>query len=169
MGKLVEEVREWNSPIIGAYLLWRFTQSYVHNHPTGDAPVVILHCIANTLLTSPDFNYLISDKRPNLASYVKGFSESQYKKSDVFACLSQRIRKQLSSAIQAIDISTATGLLAWESESAKLFPLEEVKSLRGTATKGMAVQAIGHKAEVLGKWFANLDILTITSSLGVVL
>jgi hypothetical protein len=169
MGKLVEEVREWNSPIIGAYLLWRFTQSYVYNHPSGDAPVVILHCIANTLLTSHDFNHLISDKRHNLASYVKGFSESQYKKSDVLGCLSQHIRKQLSNTIQAIDISVATGLLAWENESAKLFPLEKVKSLRGTTTKGIAVQVIGRKAEILGKWFANLDILTITSSLGVVL
>jgi hypothetical protein len=169
MGRLVEEVREWNSPIIGAYLLWRFTQSYVHNHPSGDAPVVILHCIANTLLTSIDFNLLISNKRPNLASYVKGFSESEYKKSDVLACLPQRIRSQLKNTIQAIDISVTTGLLVWENESAKLFPREGIKPVRGTATKGIAVQAIGRKAEILGKWFANLDVLTITSSLGVLL
>ena len=43
MGKLVEEVKEWNTPVIGAYLLWHFTQGYVQNHPNGDAPVVVLY------------------------------------------------------------------------------------------------------------------------------
>ena len=41
MGQLVEEVKLWNTPTIGAYLLWRFTKGYTKNHPTEDAPVAL--------------------------------------------------------------------------------------------------------------------------------
>jgi hypothetical protein len=167
MGKLVEEVREWNSPVVGAYLLWRFTQGYVKNHPHGDAPVAILHFIANTLLTSIDFNNSITGHRPNLASYIKAFTEDN--RSDLLACLAQRIHQQREFAMKAIDIAVATGLLAWEVETAKLHPLNDFTPIRGSGIKGISVQATGKKAEILGKWFAKLDIHTVTSSLGVIL
>lgn len=169
MGKLVDEVREWNTPIVGAYLLWRFTQSYVNNHPSGDAPVVVLHFIANTLLLGIEYNSLISGRRQNLASYIRAFSDHDIKKSDLLACLSQRICKQRSSCMNSIDIAVASGLLAWEAETAKLHPLTSLSPVRGSGSKGTSIQMAGSKAEILGKWFSNVDVNTITASLGVIL
>ena len=53
MSNLVDEVREWNTPIIGAFLLWHFTTGYKQNHPHGESPVVILHiCVLRNALNA---------------------------------------------------------------------------------------------------------------------
>ncbi|MDR1888017.1 MAG: DUF6521 family protein [Zoogloeaceae bacterium] len=167
MGRLVEEVREWNTPVVGAYLLWRFTNAYRANHPTGDAPVVLLHFIAFSMLTNSDYSNEVSGKRPNLASYTRSFEED--KKSDILAFLLQRIIQQREATMRAIDIAVATGLLAWDVENAKLHPLHKFTNKKGTASMGIDVQPLGSKAETIGKWFSELDIPTIASLLGVVL
>jgi hypothetical protein len=166
MGKLVDEVKIWNTPVVGAYLLWRFTKGYIESHPTGDAPVAILHFIAAGILTDTELCDGLS-YRQDLASYVRWFNEEN--KTDLLACLQQQIQQKRQYTMQSIDIAIASGMLAWDIDSAKLFPAA-IKAKRGTTTKGVAVQGIGNKAESLGKWFANLDnIQTITSYLGVVL
>jgi hypothetical protein len=166
MGRLIEEVREWNTPLVGSYLLWRFTDSYRCSHASGEAPVVLLHFIAYTMLTTTDYSNPISGRRDNLASYVRVFSEK--KCSDMLACLSQNIKRHRESALTAIDIAVATGLLAWDVENARLFPLQNLTPKRGTGMRGIDVQKTGGKADTLGKWFAVLDVATVTSSLGII-
>jgi hypothetical protein len=168
MSRLVEEVREWHTPVVGAYLLWRFTCAYHENHQVGDVPVVFLHFIAFSMLTSNDYLAEISGRRKNLSSYIRSFKEN--KRSDILACLSQRVCQQRGMTMQAIDIAVATGLLAWDAETAKLHPLEGVSAKRGSASRSIGVQELAKKAEIVGSWFsAEPDIATITSSLGVLL
>jgi hypothetical protein len=167
MGKLVEEVREWQTPIVGTYLLWRFTKSFVENHPNGDAPVVILHYIVNTLINSTEYSDPINGHRSNIASYIRSFTDDN--KSDLLAGLAQRIYKQRESSMKAIDIAVAAGFLAWDTETAKIYPLNNFKPARGSNTKGISIQSLGKKADILGKWFSNTDLQTVVSSLGVIL
>jgi hypothetical protein len=47
LGQLVDEVKLWNTPIVGAYMLWKFTQGYCDGHPNGDAPIGLLHFVAS--------------------------------------------------------------------------------------------------------------------------
>ena len=166
MGRLVEEVREWNSPVVGAYLLWRFTQAYSQQHRFGDAPVVVLHFIAHTLLTCVDYCDEISHRK-DLASFARAFTEN--KKSDKLACFGQIVSKQRGTTMQAIDIAVATGLLVWDTDSAKLVA-RDFKLTRGSPSKGTAVQSLDGNAKKIGKWFAELnDVSTIVLQLGVVL
>jgi hypothetical protein len=78
MGKLIDEVREWNTPIVGAYLLWRFTKGYMNNHPNGDAPIAILHFIVSGILTNPEIYDAINGHKPDLTSFIRWFSEDLY-------------------------------------------------------------------------------------------
>jgi hypothetical protein len=167
MGKLVEEVKEWNTPVVGAYLLWRFTQGFVKNHPAGDAPVVILHFIATGIITEPGIYDAIKGNRPNLASFVRWFNEE--KKSDFLACLNHKIIQKRRYTMDSIDIAVSCGLLAWDIETAKLFPATIKRVKNGTSSKGIAIQKLGDKAVILGRWFSEHDLHTITAFLGVVL
>ena len=167
MSRLLEEIREWNTPIVGVYLLWRFSAGYSSKHPNGAAPVVILHFIASAILTNGSLSDAISGRRPNLESYVRSFHES--KQSDILACLHQRIVEKRQYTMDAIDIAVSTGFLAWDCEQAILHPCGTPKSKRGGYKLSTMITNQGKKAEKLGEWFAVHDIPSIASYLGVLL
>lgn len=167
MSNLVDEVREWNTPIIGAFLLWHFTTGYKQNHPHGESPVVILHFIATGILTSNDFLKAISGHRPNLESFVRNFTDSH--ESDLLSCLYQRILQRRAYTAAAIDIAVSLGLLVWDCEQAILHPADAPRIKRGGLKLGKDIKKVADKAEILGKWFSKHDIPSITAYLGVVL
>jgi len=167
MGRLVEEVQEWNTPIVGAYLLWQFTNGFVHNHIKGDAPIVIYHFIACGILSEPSVCDAISGHRPNLASFIRWFSEER--KSDLLACINQQVIRNRSYTMKSIDIAVSYGLLAWDIETAKLFPVTAFRAKKGTSTRGISVQKLGEKAKILGKWFSQHDLSTVVAYLGIIL
>jgi hypothetical protein len=166
MGKLVEEVKEWNTPAVGAYLLWRFTKSYMNCHRDNEPPVVILHFIVCGILSKNEIADSISGKRPNLASFVRWFHDE--KRTDLLACLQQSVLRRREYTMQAIDIAVASGLLVWDADTARLYS-RDISISRGSSSKGISVQTMGKKAEVLGRWFAEYDVPAIASSLEVVL
>jgi hypothetical protein len=166
MGQLVEEVRIWNTPIIGAYLLWKFTQGYCEGHPTGDAPIGLLHFVASPMLTNKKMLDKISNRRADLQSYVRGFEES--KDSDILLTIHESIKEKWEYTIASLDIAIAEGLLAWDLESGKLYPRDVTKKpSRGKALKDVHKKN-GKKAEILGKWFAKHDVSAIATYLKVV-
>lgn len=166
MGRLVEEVKEWNTPIIGAYVLWRFTKGFCSKHPTGEAPIAHLHFIASAIVTSEIISAHISRRRRNLEAFVRGFNDE--KKMDILACLQQRIAAKKEYTFKSIDIAVSTGLLAWEYESAKLYPVTLDEKSKGRKL-GAAMLGMGNKAEILGEWFAMHDVVSIAAYLGVIL
>lgn len=164
---LAEEVREWNTPLYGAYLLWDFTTAYCEAHPSGDAPVGILHFIAASILANPILSNAVSDRRTNLQSYVQGFEDK--KSSDILLSLQDRIKSRRRNTLLAIDAAIYAGLLSWDAESGKLYPhtLPEPPH-RGKAIRP-SVAKNGKKARILGKWFSEHDTPTIASYLRVVI
>ena len=149
MSNLVDEVREWNTPIIGAFLLWHFTTGYKQNHPSND------------------FLKAISGHRPNLESFVRNFTDSH--ESDLLSCLYQRILQRRAYTAAAIDIAVSLGLLVWDCEQAILHPADAPRIKRGGLKLGNDIKKVADKAEILGKWFSKHDIPSITAYLGVVL
>ena len=167
MGKLIEEVRQWYSPSVGAYLLWKFTSGYCDAHPNGDAPVGLLHFIAIPLLTSKRPLEPINNRRADLQSYVRSFEIS--KDSDILIGIHERAKRNRGYTMAAIDIAVSTGLIFWDADSGKLYPRKDVKRpRRGNALKTSFVRD-GKKAEILGGWFAEHSISTIATYLKVVL
>lgn len=166
-GVLAEEVRVWNTPLVGAYLLWQFTSGYCDAHPSGDAPVGILHFVASAILANPRLNETVSNRRKNLQSYVAGFEDK--KQMDLLLTLQDRISSRKQLTLSAIDVAIYAGLLSWDTESGKLYPHLAPKSPR----RGMSIRPTmvreGTKARILGAWFSEHDVPTIASYLRVVL
>ena len=166
MGKIVDEVKLWNTPIIGAFLLWRFTQGYCNGHPNGDAPIGILHFLASAILTNKELLKPISKQRDDLQSYARSFENT--KDSDILLSIQHRISEKCEYTLAAIDIAIAQGLLSWDIESGKLYPRDLDKSpSRGKALKKNITKE-GKKAEIFGEWLSKHDIQTIEAYLKVV-
>jgi len=167
MNKLAEEVLQWNSPSVGAYLLWKFTKGYSAAHPDGDAPVALLHFLAAPILTCKRLIGPISNRRNNLQSYIHSFEDS--KSMDTILGIQELVRDKRTYTLAAIDIATATGLMAWDVDSGKLYPNNTiVRPQKGNALKA-SITKNGKKAEILGKWFSEHSISTIATYLKVVL
>lgn len=166
LGNLVEEVRIWNTPAIGAYLLWRFTQGYCDGHKLGDAPIGLLHFVACAILTSERLSMPVSNRRKDLQSYVRSFDDKEA--SDILLNLQPRIKKMRGYTLAAIDIAIGKGLLVWDIESGKLYPRKLAKKAgRGKALKPK-ILTVGNKADVLGKWFSKHDLSTVGAYLKLV-
>ena len=166
MGQLVEEVKLWNTPTVGAYLLWKFTKGYCDGHPNGDAPIGLLHFLAIAMLTNKKLLEPINNRRDDLQSYARSFENS--KDSDILLTIQERAREKREYTMASIDIAIAKGLLVWDADSGKLYPRNLSKrSSRGKALKEM-FKNDGKKAEILGKWFAKHDLPTIAAYLKVV-
>ena len=165
MGILTEELLEWNSPSVGAYLLWRFTTGYSDAHPNGDAPVALLHFLAAPILRSATLLGRVSNRRKSLQSFVRGFVDQ--KNTDLLVSMHDRVKENLPYTMAAIDIAVSHGLLAWEADSGKLHAHGDVgKPRRGNALK-QSCDRDGKKAEILGSWFAEHDIPTVATHLKV--
>lgn len=167
MGEILEEVKLFNTPALGAFLLWKFTEGYMNAHKHGDAPVAIHHFIASAILTNENLKVPITNKRENLQSYIRSFEDN--KNSDLLLGIHERIKEKMSYTWAAIDIAVASGLLFWDLETGKLYN----KTLDKTPIRGNAPRPIvkrdGEKAEILGRWFSEHDLSTITAYLKVIL
>lgn len=162
---LVEEVRTWNTPLIGAYQLWQFTVGYCDSSPDGDAPIALLHFVAAPILASPQLSETISMRRTSLQSYALGFEDK--KKVDLLFGLQERVRHRRAQTLAAIDAGICAGLLTWDIESGKLYPRQAPKVSRGRNLRA-ALKREGEKANILGTWFAAHDLPTIAAYLKVV-
>ena len=167
MEKLVEEVKQWNTPSIGAYLLWQFTAGYCDSHPNGEAPVALLHFLAVPLLTSKKLLTPISNRRRNLQSYVKSFEDSQ--STDILITIQDRAKNNLTYTMEAIDIAVSAGLLFWDVETGILYPRKDVKRpRRGNALKSSLTKA-GNKAKIICFFFYEQIIPTFSNYIMVLL
>lgn len=166
MGQVVEEVKVWNTPAVGAFMLWKFTCGYVNNHPTGDSPIGLLHFVASGILANKEILDKVSNNRPNLASFVRWFEEKE--KVDVLLEIQSRIKAKRKYTLAALDVAMATGLLTWEAATAKIYPVLDVKTPPKSSRLNTLYKSYGAKAETLGKWFSQHDLRTIATYLKIV-
>lgn len=166
MGELVEEVKLWNTPVIGAFLLWKFTKGYCDNHPNGDAPIGLLHFVASAILTNQKLIEPVSNMRDNLQSYVRSFEDK--KNSDILLSIQERTKSKFEYTLKSIDIAIAEGMLVWDVESGKIYPREVSSNSGNNITLKHTHKRNGEKAELLGKWFSQHELSTIAAYLKIV-
>lgn len=167
MGAISEEVKIWKTPVVGAFLLWSFTKGYSENHPSGEAPIGILHFFASAILTNPALSETISDRRDDLQSYVRGFEDK--KSFDQLMSIQNKIASSKDFTLSSIDIAVSQGLLFWDVDSATIHcKLPLGKPARGNNLRP-SMKSLGRKAEILGKWFSQHDLVSISRYLKVVL
>lgn len=167
MSELIEEVKQWNSPTIGAFLLYKFTKGYVQHQSDGEAPMAILHFLATAILTSEHLKSPISNMRANLQSYVRSFEDNR--NTDVFLELQERTQNKFAYTWSAIDIAVANGLLFWDADEARLHVKPGEADIKYGHSPKPELKKDGEKAEIIGSWFAEHDISTILSYLKIVL
>ena len=167
MSSLAEEVRIWNTPVVGAYILWCFTQGYTKNHPDGKAPVLLLHFFASAILTNQRLSDPVNNHRKNLASYAQCFTDK--KDVDLFLSIQDRVNKTKIYTLSSIDLAIQHGLLFLDPEDACLYPRNILKTPGRRMALKQSVKSMGKKAETLGKWFSAHPITHISSILKVVL
>jgi hypothetical protein len=162
---ITDEVKRWNNSIVGAYLLWRFTDEYTRNHSSGEAPVALLHFVANAILSTSGLLEEVRDGKGGLASFALKLDEKSKRKADMLATIQDRIIATRVNTLLAIDMATANGLLVWELEACKL----HARALKAKPRRGMNVRdsmkRLGNKAGILGKWFSRHDLNAIAKYL----
>ena len=165
MDTLVEEVRVWNTPIVGAFLLWKFTEGYISNHPSGDAPIGMLHFIALPILLNRTLNSAISNRRDDLQSFIRSFEDA--KTSDLLLSIHDKVAEKKMYTLQSIDIGVSNGLLYWDYDTGKIYS-KSVKNIRGNRLRS-SLEKEGNKAQILGRWFAKHDLNVIIDYLKITL
>ena len=164
MAILLDEYREWNTPMVGAYLLWRFSVGYADSNPRHAPPPFLLHCVVTALLRGRVYSDAI-DHSLSLHAYAAKFVRDGY--ADKLETLHDRIRSFLGYTLQSVDMAVHRRMLVWDVGTASLAPLRIDKVKRGTAELSKSVQKLGSRAERLGKWMGPLELSTIALDLGV--
>ena len=164
MAQLLDEFREWNTPVVGAYLLWRFTSEYMNHREDAAPPSFLLHCVASAILTSPVYTEAIIHAR-SLHGYSQYFIEHGL--ADKLERLHYRVAKLLPYTKKAVDIAVDRHLLVWDTQNGALLPVAIGKQAKGSAVLSPSVMRTGKLAATLGKWLASATLNTITIELGV--
>ena len=109
-----EEYRVWHTPVISAYLFWRFATMYMSPGKgiKREAPSCILFFILGGILRQNALikNYIIG--RKTLITMLKAIKKSG--DADLIDTIHNRIRETMSHTSQAIDIAVASGMLEWD-------------------------------------------------------
>jgi hypothetical protein len=164
MSTFLEEYKEWNSPIIGAYLLWCFSRGFEKNQQEGAAPNILHLFMAYPILMSDKLLSRISNKRKSISSFVKSYNEE--KTSDIMICYSKDVNEKKKFCLEAIQNAFNLGLLVCDVKTANLIPkkLDEKVFQKNELYKKKAKQAF-----ILGKLFSQESLTNLASILGVIL
>ena len=150
----------WNSPVVGAYLLWKFSCGYCNKYPesgkvlskVAPAPHMAWAFPALAILMQPKFSNYIKEKYDTLEQWVRFFVAESHR--NVFGSLTKDIifRKQM--ILESIDMAYTTHLLGGTAERWVMKPLleEEVKDMQSYSKRFRG--DLGKKAELLGMWFS---------------
>lgn len=163
MNSIEEEIRIWNTPLVNAYFLRRFVVGYVDARPEHDNPSVVLCVIALVIMSDESLYASISNKKKRLSAFVYGFVKD--KRTDSLVTLHQLISESKYLCIDAIDAAVAAGVVAWDIDHGALAPGEGEEI--NPQHVGRKHKSNGDKAELLGRWFAELELNQITTLLGV--
>ena len=161
---LVEEYRTWHTPVIGAYLLFLFTQSYSAAHPEGRNPIVILHFMAAAILTDD----ALADKLKRKTSLVQYVRHARNGDTSLhFMKLHERIRSRFRYTARAIDIAVAGGYLKWDVDSASLTACKLASRPGSGDFKTGRIKELGERAKLLGRIMARTTLPKTAELLGV--
>lgn len=167
MSVIIDEFLEWNTPVIGSYLIWQFSLGYYENHNNKQMPNLIHEILAFPLLFNKVYSDRISNRLQTISDYVRKFTET--KDSDLLLNYSNKVSEYKDLAIKSIDIAISLGLIGFDSENALIIPIDNIQSVKGSKTRLEPYVGLGKKAQILGKWFSEESLSTLTAELGVVL
>lgn len=163
MSSFSTEIREWNNPFLGTYLLWRFTQGY-ESAGEKESPQFLFHFVVLPILESPELSAPINGHRKSFASFVKSFSTNG--KLDVLAKLNEKVIVLREQALLALDIGFASNLFAWNDDKTRIHALRHDDSFALLALADPIIK-LGIKAFRFGTWTSSISLSVFSEFLGV--
>lgn len=156
-------IREiWNSPVVGAYLLWRFVDAYQETCKHG--PNIALAFPAINMLMQPQFTDDITPSMRSLASYAKKLSENN--KRGYLTDLQSDIRIHKDRILEIIETAVVVELVGVNYEDGTLTTLISEEPA-GKRIAEAFKNDLGLKAAALGRRFAKEPLENICNILGV--
>jgi len=166
MSKFSEEAKILSNPILGAYLIWKITKGYSEHNSEGSSPNIFHLYLAMGVLLSPELSLEVNNYKKNIQSFVRSFDSKN--NPDALYSIQDIIFLKKEYILDCITSAMAQGLIIWEPEDGNIYH-NTLKSTKGVSSVSKIYKDDGKKADILGKWFANLSIEEITSYLKVVL
>ena len=164
MGALSDEYREWNTPVVGAYLLWRFTKGFMSERSGAEPPSFLWHCVAAAIVSSATYSDVIDHAR-SLHKYSQYFIANGM--ADKLEKLHYRVQKLLPYTKRAVDIAVNRHMLVWDVQNGALLPVDLGSQAKGSAQLSSSIKDLGRKADRLGQWCSKVDLNALTIELGV--
>jgi hypothetical protein len=163
MSSFATEIQEWSTPLLGAYLLWRFTQGY---ESVGErrSPEFLFHFVVLPIVESPELARPIHPLRKDFSSYVRSFAKDG--KMDVLAKLNDKVFQQRLNTLRALDIGSATRLFEWKDGMTRLHATRQNEGEIAIVLSD-SIRRLGVKAFRFGTWTAFVDLPVFTGLLGV--
>lgn len=164
MGAVSAEVKIWNTPLIGAYILYHFTDSYIEYHEYGEAPSALLLFVALPVIKDPVLNETISNRRKNLQSFAMGFEDK--KRIDLLIGIHEKVKSQKEETLSAIDIGVSRGLLSWDHENGSIYS-KKPPFIKKNISVRRPIKTLGDKSKIFGKWCAEHELYSVCEYLKV--
>ncbi len=159
----MNDIREiWNSPVVGAYLLWRFVTGY--REECGANPNIALAFPALDMLMQPQFTDDLTPGVRSLAGFVRRLAENN--KRGYLDDLTNDIRAHKDRILAIIETAVVIELVGVDHAEGTLAgaPAENARTARiATAFR----DNLGAKAATLGRRFAKEPLSNICNLLGV--
>ena len=172
MGVLDEDYRIWNTPVVGAFLLWRFAWGYqgapkeygeTRCIPAKPAPFLLM-CIVSVILRGRAYFRSVGRIR-TLHGYTTRLVDDG--KGDKLVELHSRIKGRFNFTMRSVDLAVNRRLLEWDVEQAGLVPLENNELLKRSKELVGGVKDLGDKAFRIGRWMSGKTLTEIAFELGV--
>lgn len=158
---MIETIRMWNTPFIGAYHLWRFASGY-HTVSGGRPAPLMLFFIASALIS--DREYWLPTARRTLKTYNRYFVEN--KKLSLLKLLPTVIASRRKYTCAAIERAVMGCFLKWDADGCALSPRLISREKKASLLDDATLKA-GNAAEKIGEWFADETVSDICVYLGV--
>lgn len=131
-GPLVEEYNRWNTPVIGAYVLYIFAKEYAAQykkiHGEKKNPDFILMSITATILMNPDLCAEIKGRK-SIVTIKNNFKREN--KHTLINGIHDSVKETLPYTLAALDIALHCGILIFHPDNTE-YEAVKVNTKRGT-------------------------------------
>lgn len=154
----------WDSPIGGAYLIWRFVRGYQQINEAG--PNVLLLYPAIAIVLNRRLAKEISHSW-SLVDFAYAFQDSSGKNTKTLTGLHEQICNQKGWVLKSIEFALVTRLVELNPSTGLVSAVLQSENPTSRTTARKFKDSDGLKAELLGKMFANTKEGSIAYYLGV--
>jgi hypothetical protein len=161
MSVLDQGIANVQNPAYAAALLTGFVEGYRENHPLRNGSPLPYLFVAVPMLLQSEILDNIRSTQLGLRGMVRKLTSSEVASTDVVLSISEHARDFRSLTIEALAIMLATRLVKLVPESGAVVPMKAGLSSRGELPRDYST------AIKLGKWFSELSMFEIASTLKV--